>query len=86
MPEIDHVRGITGHTELAGPPVYPPSSTVTLPPWDQFKHGVLPHGDEDDTSRRYFVETHSPYNADVVVREADPQEDNGGTIDDEGGE
>lgn len=77
MPETDHITGITGHPELAGPPYNPPSSTVTLPPWEQLNHGVPPVGDEDDTSRRYFVETVSPYNADVVVREADVDDDGG---------
>lgn len=72
MPEIDHVRGIEGHPELAGPPDNPPSESVTLPPWDQFNHGVPPVGDPDATSLRYFIET-GPTLADIVTREEDPE-------------
>lgn len=68
MPEIDHVRGIEGHAELAGPPSNPPSSSVSLPPWDQFNHGVPPVGNEDATSKRYFIETVSPELKDIVER------------------
>lgn len=68
MPEIDHVRGIQGHAELAGPPTDPPSETVNLPPWDQLHRGVPPVGDPDATSNRYFIETKSPYLADIVTR------------------
>lgn len=68
MTEIDHVRGIQGHTELAGPPHDPPSATVILPPWDQLNHGVPPVGDPDATSLRYFIETTSPDLDDIVTR------------------
>lgn len=68
MPEIDHVRGIEGHTELAGPPHDPPSASVPLPPWDELNHGVPLVGDEDATSERYFIETVSPNLKDIVER------------------
>lgn len=74
MPEIDHVRGIEGHPELAGPPHDPPSATVPVPPWDELDRGVPPVGDEDATSRRYFIETVSPELKDIVEREDDSEE------------
>ena len=74
MPEIDHVRGIEGHAELAGPPHDPPSADVQVPPWEVLNHGVVVHGDPDATSERYFIETDSPELADIVTR-IDDEED-----------
>ncbi len=77
MPEKTTVVGITeNHPELGGPPNDPPSHTVNIPYWDRLNKGVDPVGDEDNTSKRYFLEKTSPYLEDVVTRVAvDDEED-----------
>lgn len=74
MPEIDHVRGITGHPELAGPPYNPPSASVPVPPWELLHEGVVIPGNPANKPK-YFVEVTSPYNDDVVAHDDDYEED-----------
>ena len=77
MAELTTVRGITGHPELGGPPFDQPSESAPIPPWDKFNHGVDPVGNEDASSRRYFIETKSTSLADIVTRESDVGDDGG---------
>jgi len=74
MPEIDHVRGIEGHPELSGPPHDPPSSTVPIPPWDEFNEGVVVAGDPAAKPKQ-FLEVSSTALEDIVARDDDYEED-----------
>lgn len=64
MPEIDHVRGMTGHDDLPGPPRDPVGGSGLT----DYDVRIGPLGDPDATSARYFLETKSTNLADIVTR------------------